>query len=110
MPATLSDTRAASSSSTASDLPDRMYSDHDVSELFGVCVITVRRWLKAGLLPQPIMIGTKRYWHPATLARAIAAESPSIPQCSTGQSPAQGDWPVSDPECIFEDSCCEHRT
>jgi hypothetical protein len=71
MPATLSDPPAASSSSTASALPDRMYSDHDASKLFGVSVVTIRRWVSAGLLPQPITIKGKRFWHPDKLALAI---------------------------------------
>jgi DNA-binding transcriptional MerR regulator len=69
MPATLSDPKSAAVPADA--LPERMYSDHDVAKLFGVSAVTVRRWLKAGILPRPVVIRCRRYWHPHSLAQLV---------------------------------------
>lgn len=68
MPATMAQPGPASA---ANGLPEKMLTDADLASLFGVCLITVRRWLKAGKLPAPIKLGDRRYWHPSAIARFV---------------------------------------
>lgn len=39
-------------------------SKNDVAEILGVTVRTIENHVSAGLLPAPLSIGNRRYWHP----------------------------------------------
>ena len=38
-------------------------SETSVAEFFDTSTTTVRRWVKAGAIPQPIVIGGSKRWH-----------------------------------------------
>jgi excisionase family DNA binding protein len=43
----------------------------DVAALMKVTPMSVDRWVRQGVLPQPIKLGGRRRWSPADIARAI---------------------------------------
>lgn len=45
--------------------------DTEVADILGVSVATVRRWAKAGVIPQPIKLGTATRWSGAELAKYL---------------------------------------
>jgi excisionase family DNA binding protein len=49
----------------------RMLRVSDVADRLGVSEKTVRRWFKAGTLPQPIKLGRLLLWKPADLSHLI---------------------------------------
>jgi DNA-binding transcriptional MerR regulator len=44
----------------------------EVSDRYRVTKMTLLRWRKAGLLPEPIKMGRQRYWRAADLAAVEA--------------------------------------
>lgn len=61
-------------------------SKHDVADILGVTVRTIENHILAGILPPPVAIGNRRYWHPgvfyAWLEKALHADAknPSAPE------------------------------
>lgn len=68
---------------TAPEYPGRfrLLTKQDVCDVYGVSVRCLETWIKRGLVPPPVHIGGRRYWHPerfyADLATATAASSSS---------------------------------
>lgn len=58
-------------------LSDRLVPAADVKRAFSVSGMTLWRWRKAGLLPPPIVINKRNYWHESTLASVMARVSGS---------------------------------
>jgi hypothetical protein len=49
-------------------LPDRLLDRGDLARMFQVSRETIRDWQKRGLLPGPIVVGTKPFWTPQAIA------------------------------------------
>jgi hypothetical protein len=52
-------------------LPDRLFDRGDLSRMFHVSPETIRDWQKRGLLPVPIVVGTKPFWTPQAIAALL---------------------------------------
>ena len=58
-----------------STVPEKMFSDYDLAKLFGVTVITIRKWIEHGELPAPIVFGSRRFWHPHVIVKILTPSS-----------------------------------
>lgn len=82
---------------TAPEYPGRfrLLTKQDVCAVYGISVRCLEMWIKQGLVPAPVHIGGRRYWHPerfyADLATATAAPSsnsesgPAVSAVSVGR-------------------------
>lgn len=48
-------------------VPFKPLSKHDVAEILGVSIRTVENWVAEGVLPAPVKLGNRVYWHPNVL-------------------------------------------
>jgi predicted DNA-binding transcriptional regulator AlpA len=51
--------------------PESRISLHEVAALFGRSPVTVRAWIRDGVLPPPIRIGAQRFWDRSVLSEYL---------------------------------------
>lgn len=57
----------------ANHLPGKLGSAREVADFYGIGLSTLWRWLKLGLIPEPIRIGRRTFWEMAVLEQHIAS-------------------------------------
>lgn len=60
-------------------IPGKFASARDVANFYGIGVSTLWRWLKQGLIPEPIRIGRRTFWEMEALEQHIASLRPQRP-------------------------------
>ncbi|MHA7599577.1 helix-turn-helix transcriptional regulator [Alicycliphilus sp. T452] len=101
--AALNTPAAAATSSLAPGLPEpaapeypgrfRLLTKQDVCDVYGVSVRCLEMWIKQGLVPAPVHIGGRRYWHPERFYADLAAAT-AAPSSSSESSPAASGVPA----------------
>lgn len=75
---------------TAPEYPGRfrLLTKQDVCDVYGVSVRCLETWIKRGIVPPPVHIGGRRYWHPERFFADLAAttNSPSSGESITSAS------------------------
>ncbi len=53
-------------------LSDRLVPAAEVWQAFSISAMTGWRWRKAGILPPPVVINRRNYWHESDIASVLA--------------------------------------
>lgn len=53
----------------------RLLTKQDVCAVYGISVRCLENWIKEGLVPAPVHIGGRRYWHPERFYAELAAST-----------------------------------
>ena len=53
----------------------RLLTKQDVCAVYGISVRCLENWIKEGLVPAPVHMGGRRYWHPERFYAELSAQS-----------------------------------
>lgn len=95
---------AAATSSPAPGLPEptapeypgrfRLLTKQDVCAVYGISIRCLEMWIKQGLVPAPVHIGGRRYWHPERFYADLAVVT-AAPSSNSESSPAVSGVPAA---------------
>jgi hypothetical protein len=92
--------------STTSPIAFKLVTKADAAFAFDVCIRTIDKYIRTGVLPQPTAVGAKEYWHPADFMTHVdrllgrnQAEPPPSATCA-GRAPKAA---------VTRDSSAAHR-